>query len=270
MARILVIEDNPTNLELMSYLLKAFGHEVLTAADGEEGLEVVRRYLPELIICDVQLPKLDGFGVAAQLKSHRTLRSIPLLAVTALAMVGDRDKLLAAGFDGYLSKPIDPEAFVPDVEVYLPSTQPIPLSERLIIATTSTTTSPTITPNRRETIVAVDDSPANLLLIKSMLEPFGYEVLSADRPATALLLLKNYSPDLIISDLHMGGESGFDFLKAIKRDARLKNVPFIFLSSTVWKKRDQIAALALGAVKFISRPIDPEGLIKEIEECLRK
>jgi two-component system cell cycle response regulator len=269
MARILVIEDNPTNLELMSYLLKAFGHEVLTAADGEEGLEVVRQSLPDLIICDVQLPKLDGFGVAAQLKSHPTLRSIPLLAVTALAMVGDRDKLLAAGFDGYLSKPIDPEAFVPDVEVYLPSTQAIPLSERLII-TTSTTTSPTITPNRRETIVAVDDSPANLLLIKSTLEPFGYEVLSADRPATALLLLKDYLPDLIVSDLHMGDESGFDFLEAIKRDVRLKNVPFVFLSSTGWKKRDQVAALALGAVKYISRPIDPEVLIKEIEECLRK
>ena len=121
MARVLVIEDNRTNLELMSYLLTAFGHEVLTAADGEEGLEVARRCLPELIICDVQLPKLDGFGVAAQLKSHPALKTIPLLAVTALAMVGDRDKLLAAGFDGYLSKPIDPETFVPAAVAFLSS-----------------------------------------------------------------------------------------------------------------------------------------------------
>src|SRR5438067_910127 len=119
MARILVIEDNPTNLALMSYLLTAYGHEVMTAADGEEGLEVVSRSLPELIISDVQLPKVDGFGVAAQLKSHPALRSIPLLAVTALAMVGDRDKLLVAGFDGYLSKPIDPETFVSTVVAFL-------------------------------------------------------------------------------------------------------------------------------------------------------
>ena len=109
MARILVIEDNPTNLELMSYLLKAYGHEILTAIDGKEGVEVAHRSRPELIICDVQLPKLDGFGVAARLKSHPALRSIPLVAVTALAMVGDRDKLLTAGFDGYLSKPIQAE-----------------------------------------------------------------------------------------------------------------------------------------------------------------
>jgi CheY-like chemotaxis protein len=72
-----------------------------------------------MIICDVQLPKVDGFGIASQLKSHSALRSIPLLAVTALAMVGDRDKLLAAGFDGYLSKPIDPETFVSTVVAFL-------------------------------------------------------------------------------------------------------------------------------------------------------
>lgn len=119
MARILVIEDNPTNLELMSYLLKAFGHEIATATDGGEGLEEVRRTRPELIICDVQLPTVNGLEVAAQLKADPALRTIPLVAVTALAMVGDRDRLLAGGFDGYISKPIDPEHFVSTVESFL-------------------------------------------------------------------------------------------------------------------------------------------------------
>jgi CheY-like chemotaxis protein len=67
MTRILVIEDNPTNLELMGYLLEAFGHTVLTATDGEEGLETVRRAVPDLIVCDVQIPKYDGYEVARQL-----------------------------------------------------------------------------------------------------------------------------------------------------------------------------------------------------------
>src|SRR5437660_1050475 len=98
-ARILVIEDNKANLDLMTYLLQAFGHTPLTAQDGEEGLEAVRREVPDLIICDVQLPKMDGYEVARWLKSHPTLRTIPLVAVTALAMVGDRDKMLTAGFD---------------------------------------------------------------------------------------------------------------------------------------------------------------------------
>src|SRR5262245_54688307 len=103
-ARILIIEDNPTNLDLMTYLLTAFGHTALTAADGEEGLEAVRREVPDLIICDVQLPQMDGYEVARWLKSHPQFRAIPLVAVTALAMVGDRDKMLAAGFDGYIAK----------------------------------------------------------------------------------------------------------------------------------------------------------------------
>src|SRR5689334_18532480 len=118
-ARILVIEDNPANLELMSYLLTAFGHTVLSAMDGEEGLEAARRENPDLIVCDIQIPKIHGLEVAQRLKSHPALRKIPLVAVTAFAMVGDRDKVLAAGFDGYIAKPIVPDKFTEQVCAFL-------------------------------------------------------------------------------------------------------------------------------------------------------
>ncbi len=114
--RILVIEDNPPSLELMKYLLKAFGYTVLHALDGQEGIELARRELLDLIICDIHLPRLDGYEVAKRLKGHPALCQIPLVAVTALAMVGDRDKILAAGFDGYIDKPIDPEKFIKHVQ----------------------------------------------------------------------------------------------------------------------------------------------------------
>lgn len=117
--RILVIEDNPQNLELMTYLLRAFGYTTLTATDGAEGIEVVRREKLDLIICDVHLPGIDGYEVAHQLKRDPMLRRIPLVAVTALAMVGDRDKVLSAGFDGYIDKPITPEIFVKQVEAFM-------------------------------------------------------------------------------------------------------------------------------------------------------
>jgi CheY-like chemotaxis protein len=120
LAKILVIEDNPTNLQLMVYLLQAFGHTPLEAMDGEAGLELIQRQLPDLVLCDIHLPSLDGFGVARQLKSHPALSAIPLVAVTALAMVGDRDRILSAGFDGYITKPITPETFVGQVEAFLP------------------------------------------------------------------------------------------------------------------------------------------------------
>lgn len=122
-ARILIVEDNPANLELMCYLLRAFGYDVLTATDGRQGLEAAQKNVPDLIVCDVQMPKLDGYELARLLKKDTELRSIPLVAVTAFAMVGDRDSAISAGFDAYIAKPIEPVDFVPAIERLLPAEQ---------------------------------------------------------------------------------------------------------------------------------------------------
>lgn len=118
-SRILVIEDNPTNMELMTYLLNAFGHTTIVARDGEDGVAAALTSSPDLILCDLALPKLDGYGVARRLKLEPRLSDVPLIAVTASAMVGDRDKVISAGFDGYISKPISPETFVAEIQSYL-------------------------------------------------------------------------------------------------------------------------------------------------------
>ena len=118
--RILIIEDNTANLELAEYLLKASGYATLAARDGDEGVRSARKERPDLIVCDLQMPVMDGYEVVRQLKGDPLLRPIPIIAVTALSMPGDRKSVLAAGFDGYLSKPIDPETFVRTVEGFLP------------------------------------------------------------------------------------------------------------------------------------------------------
>ncbi|MBI1889688.1 MAG: response regulator [Burkholderiales bacterium] len=120
-ATILIIEDNPANMELMAYLLRAFGHTVYTAYDGAAGIHMAYYGRPELIACDVHMPRMDGYEIVRRLKEDEALRRIPVVAVTALAMVGDKEKLLAAGFDGYIGKPIDPEQFVGEIEKYLPA-----------------------------------------------------------------------------------------------------------------------------------------------------
>ncbi len=117
--RILVIEDNSINLELITYLLQVFNYTVLMAADGEEGIRLAHQERADLIICDIHLPRVDGYGVARYIKNDPQLKNIPLIAVTALAMVGDREKVLAAGFDNYISKPIIPEVFVRQIESFI-------------------------------------------------------------------------------------------------------------------------------------------------------
>ncbi len=120
MARILIIEDNQANMQLMVYLLRAFGHVTTEAVEGKSGLAAAQRQLPDLILCDLQMPGMDGYEVARQVRLEPRLKAISLIAVTAYAMVGDRDKVLAAGFDGYIPKPINPELFAGQVESFLP------------------------------------------------------------------------------------------------------------------------------------------------------
>jgi CheY-like chemotaxis protein len=122
--RVLLIDDNRPSLELMRYLLNAFGYTPLEARDGVDGLEAIRRERPDLVLCDIDLPSLDGYALAGRAKADPAIRHIPLVAVTALAMVGDRERALRAGFDGYLPKPIEPETFVSDIERFLPDHDP--------------------------------------------------------------------------------------------------------------------------------------------------
>lgn len=119
--RVLVIEDNAPNLELMSYLLTAFGHTVIEARDGDLGLDLIRRERPDIVACDIQLPQRDGYSILKEVLADPQLRSIPIVAVTALAMVGDRHRVLSAGFAGYIAKPLQPETFVSRLESILES-----------------------------------------------------------------------------------------------------------------------------------------------------
>ncbi len=119
-ARILVVEDTPHNLDLMTYLLTACGHVVLSATTGAAGLAVARRDTPDLIVLDVQLPDIDGFEVLRRLRADPTVSSIPVVAITAYAMSGDRDHALAAGFDGYIAKPVDLATLFRDIDEHLP------------------------------------------------------------------------------------------------------------------------------------------------------
>lgn len=118
-ARILIVEDNKINLELVEYLLNSFGYSTFAARDGAEGVRTALREHPDLIICDLQMPVLNGYEMVRELKKDSLLSLIPIIAVTALSMPGDRDQVMSAGFNGYLSKPIDPETFVRTVEGHL-------------------------------------------------------------------------------------------------------------------------------------------------------
>jgi two-component system cell cycle response regulator DivK len=120
MAKVLVVEDNPTNMTLAIFLLQSAGHAVLSAADAEAGLTLARDEQPDLILMDIQLPGMDGLEATALLKKAAATRAIPVIALTALAMKGDEERIRAAGCDGYIAKPMRYREFLATITAHLP------------------------------------------------------------------------------------------------------------------------------------------------------
>ena len=267
---VLIIEDHADNLELMNYLLKAFGYATVTVSDGLAGVEAAQTEDLDLVLCDIQLPGIDGFEVARRLKQDDRLRSIPLVAITALAMVGDRERALAAGFDGYIAKPINPETFVASVEAFLK-----PGERRQRDYQAAATAEPALdgavrAPGAvRGTILVVDNVPANLELAQSIFEPSGYRVMLADNVTVALAMARQTRPDVVLSDVNMPEGTGFELARRMKADPELQSIPVVLISATLPRDVSAEAARSAGATKFLRRPIDPIVLLEEVEACLR-
>jgi CheY-like chemotaxis protein len=118
-ATILVVEDVEDNRELVRLLLETAGYTVLEAHNGQEALDVLVTGLPDLILMDLSLPVIDGWEVTRRLRADDRTRSLPILALTAHAMAGDRERVMSSGFDGYIPKPIDVGTFLSHVVSYL-------------------------------------------------------------------------------------------------------------------------------------------------------
>jgi CheY-like chemotaxis protein len=116
MKKILIAEDNPVNRELLRELLEMQGYEIFEACNGQEALAMIHQTHPDLLVIDLGMPVLDGFGAIAEIRGNPATVQLPVLAATAFAMRGDREKTLQAGFDGYLSKPINPAALKAEVD----------------------------------------------------------------------------------------------------------------------------------------------------------
>lgn len=114
--KILIAEDNVVNRELLRELLELRGHEISEASNGQEAVAMLEQSLPDLLIIDLGMPALDGFGAIKLIRSNPRVAGLPVLAATAYAMRGDRERVLDSGFDGYVSKPISPDALEKEME----------------------------------------------------------------------------------------------------------------------------------------------------------
>lgn len=268
-ARILVIEDNPVNLELMTYLLQAWQHEVLVARDGEEGLALARSQAPDLIVCDIQMAGMDGYEVARRLRADPALREVPLVAVTAYAMVGDNEKALAAGFDMHVPKPIDPAGFMTALQPLLPglggtpSQHPGPPQGEAADVPADLRA-----PRQPCVLLTVDDGPMNVEFKIDLFAAAGYEMVATGSVGEALEALRTRAVDLVLSDVVMPEGGGFELLRRLRADPATRDLPFIFLTASARDEASRDRGLDLGADDYVIRPIAPRELLQRIRRCL--
>jgi PAS domain S-box-containing protein len=243
---ILLIEDNEQNRYLITFLLEKHGYTIVTAADGPRGIELAQATPPAIVLLDIQLPTMDGYAVARALRSQAALRNVPIVAVTSHAMRGDREKILAAGCNGYIEKPINPDTFVAELLGFLPA--------RTVM---------TKTPTR---VLVVDDKEENLSYLEALLKGHGCTVESARHGAEALIMARHNPPDLVISDLLMPVMDGFTLLRHWRIDAKLRKIPFIVYTATYTTPADEQLARSLGADDFILKPCEPEKFLVRLRE----
>jgi two-component system cell cycle response regulator len=200
------------------------------------------------------------------LSSDSDLTATPVIAVTSFAMDHDRDRALATGFDHFLTKPIQPETFAEEIDTRL--LDRLRGSRRVLIGVDTAQAAEDATgPDPTDTagILVLDDSLTNQILLCSVLEPSGYRVRTAFTVEEAISVAECVRPDLVLCDVHVGGQHGGDFLSYLRAAPTLATVPFAFISSTL-ALHDALVDQA--HVHLIRCPIEPLSLLREIETLL--
>jgi len=269
-ARILIIEDNQANMDLMTYLLQAFGHCPLCATDGEMGVAMAISEKPDLILSDLHLPKLDGLGVVAQLRDNPATRAIPVLAASALPVTDGCAALRRAGFSGCLPKSLEPDVLIPALESFLPahlragSTPAMPASSASAPVPAAAGSPATEAAAGRARVLLLDAAPENAGLVAAILAHSGYTVSCASNPMDAGALMDSHDYDVVLCELGLLEAGRLAFLG----DA-LEMAPGLPVLVIRPDDEDDLSALGAGRRRSVlSHPLDPQQLVAAIDGLL--
>ena len=254
-ARILLAEDNETNVEMMRSFLEPRGCVITVAKNGTEAVELARTSNPDLVLMDVQMPEMDGLTATSILKGDPETQAIPIIALTALALPGDEERCRAAGADGYLTKPVDLSAAWSVITDYLGDSTPnANLKSR---------------PEQSPVVLVAEDNEINQEVIIEMLEILGYETDLATNGQEAVTMLDPARHTLILMDLQMPQMDGYEATTLIRAlPGAAATVPIIALTANA-QDEDRARCLAVGMNGHVSKPIDLTRLGEVLEAWRR-
>jgi two-component system cell cycle response regulator len=256
--KILVIEDNKLNLKLIDSLLKLGQHQTLSATDAETGIQLVREHHPDLVLMDIQLPGMDGLVATRIIKTDPELKNIPVVALTAHAMVGDEGKAKEAGCDGYLAKPIDTRTFLQSIAQYVNGNNVNGQQETINTENLKV---------HKHKILIVDDEPLNVKLLSAALRSKEFEVVLAFDGLEALQKVAEESPDLILLDIMMPGLNGLEVTRRLKDDPNYQHIAIVLVTA-LDDAENKVKGLEAGADEFLSKPVDSVELQARVRSLL--
>ena len=221
---VVVVEDDRRSFDLLRVYLEAAGARVVSARDGEEGLDTVRSLSPAGVVLDILLPGIDGWEVLAQLKADPGTAAIPVIVVS---MLDERGRGFALGAAEYLVKPVGKDQLM--AALYRAAAMP----------------------ERKHTVVAIDDDPLAIELVRASLEPEGWTVLGAATGQEGLALIRERQPSAVLLDLLMPGMDGFEVVEALRADPDTKTVPVVILTSKSMTQQDK--ERLQGRITYVAR-----------------
>ncbi|MBU7033227.1 MAG: response regulator [Theionarchaea archaeon] len=261
--KILYVEDDPKSRLVIKKVLENTGCQVYDAENGKEGVKLAEEMKPDIILMDIMLPVMDGLEATRQIRKIEAISKTPIIALTAKAMVTDKEQILSAGCDEYIPKPIDIPHFLEtlsqylDINLSLSSPYPLPKSSR----------SPASSPPSKSVLI-VDDLPQTLTMLEKILTAEGYKIFSASNGLCALDVLKHHDVDLIISDILMPEMDGYRLCFEVRKNAKFNTIPFIFYSSHYSNAAEVEFGKRLGANGYLVRPLEISNLLKIIGDVL--
>ncbi len=255
MVKILLVEDNELNQDMLSRRLLRRGYEVAIAIDGSLGVSMAISENPDLILMDMSLPVMNGWEATRLLKGNEQTQSIPVIALTAHAMVGEREKALEAGCDDYDTKPVDLQRLLQKVESLLANRASRDRTESETPHNMEQKSTMDRKSDSSKTVLLVDDNEMNRDMLSRRLQRAGYIVLLATSGEEGLDSIRQQSVDLVLLDVMMPGIGGLETLKRIRQNYSKAQLPVI-MATAKDQSNDVVQAFELGANDYITKPID--------------
>lgn len=278
-AKVLAVDDDPNALEMLVAGLGEEGLEVLTATSGEEALRTVTKAAPDLILLDLMMPGMNGHDLLRELKAKKDTSDIPVVVITALDQVEERERAIAEGADDFLAKPITRSELLIRVRTFLKVKNLRRELERTLMylheleatlhAGASAQESPKADPMRPPlaTILIVEDELMERAIYADLLRDHGYKVLSVPTGTQALELLQLKPIDVLMVDLVLPGVSGLELIERVK--TLTPETPIIVVTAHP-SSHNVITALKLGAFDFIVKGFKPEVMLHSVKRALER